>query len=297
MAAGMGSRYGGLKQIDPIGPNGEVIIDYSIYDAKCAGFEDVICIIKHSIEEDFKAIMNRGAAKHMNIKYAFQDMEDIPEGFTIPEGREKPWGTGHAILAVRDMVDSPFLIINADDYYGSEVFKTMYNYLAEAKDGKKYNFCMAGYKVCNTITDKGTVTRGICKQRCGRLSEIRETAGIGYYEDFIGYPDPESKELVKLDPDTLVSMNMFGFTPAILKELKERFPKALESIIKEDPLKGEFFIPKVVGDLIAEGKAGVKVLPCTDQWQGVTYKEDKPVVAAAMKKKAADGSYPEKLWD
>lgn len=295
MAAGMGSRYGGLKQMDPIGPEGEVIIDYSLYDAKRAGFETAICIIKHEIEEDFKALMNRGAAKFMEIKYAFQDINDIPEGFEIPEGRVKPWGTGHAVRAIRNMIDAPFAVINADDYYGPEAFKVIYDYLSNAEDGEYFDYCMVGYKVENTISENGGVTRGVCKGENGYLQKIHETPEISRREDGI-IRATENGEDYEIPEGTLVSMNFFGFTPSYVKELDERFPAALEEILRTNPVKGEFYVPFVVGSLVEEGKAKVRILDSSDKWFGVTYKEDRPGVVAAMKEKTTNGLYPAALW-
>ena len=296
MAAGMGSRYGGLKQIDPIGPCGEVIIDYSLYDAKAAGFETAICIIKHSIEKDFKAIMERGAGKHMNILYAYQDIDDLPEGFAVPEGREKPWGTGHAIQAARDLIDAPFGVINADDYYGKDVFKVMYDYLSKAKDGKYYDYCMAGYQIENTLTENGSVARGVCVTKDGYLQHLDERTKICWKDGKIHFTEDDGKTWDEVPVGTPVSMNFFGFTPSIITELKAKFPAALEKILATNPLKGEFFIPIVTSELVAEGKARVKVLPAPDRWYGVTYKEDRPVVVEAMRAKTAAGDYPEDLW-
>lgn len=296
MAAGMGSRYGGLKQIDPIGPAGEIIIDYSLYDAKAAGFETVICIIKHSIEKDFKAIMERGAARHMKVLYAYQDINDIPEGFEVPEGREKPWGTGHAILAARDLINAPFGVINADDYYGREVFKNMYDYLAKAKDGEYYDYCMAGYQIENTLTENGSVARGVCVTKDGYLEHLDERTKIQWQDGKIVFTEDDGKTWTEVAKGTPVSMNFFGFTPSIMKELKAKFPAALEKILKENPLKGEFFIPIVTSELVAEGKARVKVLPAPDRWYGVTYKEDRPVVVDAMQRFTDEGKYPKELW-
>ena len=296
MAAGMGSRYGGLKQIDPIGPAGEIIIDYSLYDAKKAGFETVICIIKHSIEKEFKEIMERGAAKHLNILYAYQEIGDIPEGFEVPEGREKPWGTGHAILAARDLIDAPFGVINADDYYGREVFKNMYKYLKKAKDGEFYDYCMAGYQIENTLTENGSVARGVCVTKDGYLEHLDERTKIQWQDGKIVFTEDDGQTWTEVPAGTPVSMNFFGFTPSIMTELKQKFPPALEKILATNPLKGEFFIPIVTSELVAEGKAKVKVLPAPDRWYGVTYKEDRPVVVAAMQKMTDEGKYPAELW-
>ena len=297
MAAGMGSRYGGLKQIDGMGPNGEIIIDYSLYDAKRAGFEKVICIIKHEIEEDFKAIMNRGAAKHLDIEYAYQRLDDLPEGYEVPEGREKPWGTSHAIRAARDLVDSPFAVINADDYYGTEVYKTMYDYLskAEDKDGV-YDFSMMGYKLENTLTEAGTVARGVCVDKDGYLTEIEERLKIGWKDGKIAYTEDDGKTWTEVPMGTTVSMNFFGFTPALMKELDDRFPAFLDKALKENPLKGEYLIPRTVGDLVNEGKATVRILPSEDKWFGVTYHEDKEAFVKAINEKIKEGVYPENLW-
>ena len=297
MAAGMGSRYGGLKQIDGMGPNGEIIIDYSLYDAKRAGFEKVICIIKHEIEEDFKAIMNRGAAKHLDIEYAYQRLDDLPEGYEVPEGREKPWGTSHAIRAARDLVDSPFAVINADDYYGTEVYKTMYDYLskAEDKDGV-YDFSMMGYKLENTLTEAGTVARGVCVDKDGYLTEIEERLKIGWKDGKIAYTEDDGETWTEVPMGTTVSMNFFGFTPSLMKELDDRFPAFLDKALKENPLKGEYLIPRTVGDLVSEGKATVRILPSEDKWFGVTYHEDKEAFVKAINEKIKDGVYPENLW-
>ncbi len=297
MAAGMGSRYGGLKQIDGMGPNGEIIIDYSLYDAKRAGFEKVICIIKHEIEEDFKAIMNRGAAKHLDIEYAYQRLDDLPEGYEVPEGREKPWGTSHAIRAARDLVDSPFAVINADDYYGTEVYKTMYDYLskAEDKDGV-YDFSMMGYKLENTLTEAGTVARGVCVDKDGYLTEIEERLKIGWKDGKIAYTEDDGETWTEVPMGTTVSMNFFGFTPALMKELDDRFPAFLDKALKENPLKGEYLIPRTVGDLVSEGKATVRILPSEDKWFGVTYHEDKEAFVKAINEKIKEGVYPENLW-
>ena len=297
MAAGMGSRYGGLKQIDGMGPNGEIIIDYSLYDAKRAGFETVVCIIKHEIEDDFKAIMNRGAARHLNIEYAYQQLYDLPEGYEIPEGREKPWGTSHAIRAARDLVDGPFAVINADDYYGPGVYKTMYDYLctAEDKDGV-YDFSMMGYKLENTLTEAGTVARGVCVEKDGYLTDIEERLKIGWKDGKIAYTEDDGESWTEVPEGTTVSMNFFGFTPAIMKELDERFPAFLDEALKKNPMKGEYLIPKTVGELIHEGKATVRILPSEDKWFGVTYKQDKEAFVKAINEKIEAGEYPADLW-
>jgi len=297
MAAGMGSRYGGLKQMDPIGTNGELIIDFSLYDAYLAGFETVICIIKKEIEVDFKALMLRGAAKKMNILYAYQEIDNVPKGTNIPLDRTKPWGTGHAVLQIKDMVAGPFAVINADDYYGRDAFVSMYNYLLEASDKNTYDYCMIGYSIEKTLTENGHVARGVCNQNQeGYLTDIQERAKVQRNNDLIQYCD-EFDTWVTIPSGTLVSMNFFGFTMSFLRELEARFPDALKNILINNPLKGEFFVPLVVGELVREVKTSVKVLPSLDKWYGVTYKEDKPIVMAAMKEKKDNADYPKSFWD
>ena len=297
MAAGMGSRYGGLKQIDPIGTNGEIIIDFSLYDAKRAGFETVVCIIKHEIEEDFKALMERGAARNMDIRYAYQELTDIPEGFEIPEGRVKPWGTSHAILAARDIIDGPFAVINADDYYGPKAFQIMYDYLCNAKDGAQYDYCMAAYRIENTLTENGSVARGVCRvDEEGRLTGIDERLKIQWKDGKIQFTEDNGESWTEVPAGTLVSMNLFGFTESFMGELKARLAPDLERILRENPLKGEYLLPVTVSHLLEEGKAHVTVLDCPEKWYGVTYREDRPAIVAAMKAKKEAGEYPEALW-
>lgn len=297
MAAGMGSRYGGLKQMDPIGPDGEVILHYSIFDARRAGFKRVIFLIKHEIEEDFKRLVGSKVEPHMEVKYAFQQLEKIPAPFTVPEGRVKPWGTGHAVLCCKEYIDAPFLVINADDYYGVGAFKTAYEALANREDGEKQNWMMVGYHLHNTLTDNGHVARGVCevgedgllKSICERTHIIKTCDGALFTEDGQHY------EL--LPEGTLVSMNMFGFTPSLAEELEKGFPAFLEKTMAENPLKGEYFLPTVVGNQLAKGEATVEVLPSRDKWYGVTYQDDKPVVMAALRQMAEEGLYPAPLWN
>ncbi len=296
MAAGMGSRYGGLKQMDPIGSNGELIIDFSLYDAYLAGFETVVCIIKKEIENDFKALMNNGAAKKMNILYAYQEVENVPAGTSVPSERTKPWGTGHAVLQVKDMISGPFAVINADDYYGREAFASVYDYLCTAEDKETYDFCMIGYSIENTLTENGHVARGVCNQtEEGYLSDIQERTKIQKNNGLIQYTQ-DDKNWTTIPEGTLVSMNFFGFTQSFLEELDHRFPEVLKTILQTNPVKGEFYVPLVVGELVKEKKARVKVLPSKDQWYGVTYREDKPLVVAALNEKKKTGEYPENFW-
>ncbi len=297
MAAGMGSRYGGMKQIDPVGPNGEVIIDYSIYDARRAGFETVVFVIKHEIEDAFKSAIGDRMSKIMNVKYAFQQLDNLPAGFTVPEGREKPWGTCHAILAAKDVIDGPFAVINADDYYGPEAFKVMYDYLSTHEDGTFYDYCMVSYLLKNTVSENGSVARGVCVPTDdGCLANVTERTRIETFEDgSIRYTE-DGENWVTLPGDTPVSMNLWGFSKSFLVEAEQRFAAWLEKNVPLNPMKCEYFLPLVVSALIDENKAKVKVLQSTDKWYGVTYKEDKPVVVAAIQQKIEDGLYPANLW-
>ena len=298
MAAGMGSRYGGLKQIDPVDEYGHMIIDFSLYDAKQAGFEKVVFIIKKENEEIFKEVIGSRIAEYMEVAYVFQDLQNIPEGFTVPEGRVKPWGTGHAVLGCIDIVDGPFAVINADDYYGRKAFQVIYDYLASHEDDDKYRYTMVGYRLENTVTDNGHVARGICTtNEAGELIAIHERTRIEKHADGIAYTEDEGATWTTVPGNTLVSMNMWGFTESILKELQKHFPAFLEKGIRENPLKCEYFLPEVVSGLLADGKATVAVLSSSDKWYGVTYKEDKPVVVAAIRSMKDRGIYPEKLWE
>lgn len=297
MAAGMGSRYGGLKQIDAISDQGEIILDFSLYDAMMAGFEDVVFVIKKENEEDFRALIDERAGKHLNVKYAFQDINDLPEGYSVPEGRVKPWGTGHAVMSARKVVDGPFVVINADDYYGAGAFQSIFDYLSHAEDGDKYNFCMVGYNLEKTLTENGHVARGICTvDERGMLDDIVERTKIMRRGDEIQFTEDDGETWTSLPEGTTVSMNFWGFTNSFLKELEAGFPAFLDKALAENPLKGEYFLPAVVDKLIKEGRAEAKVLKSDDRWYGVTYKEDKPGIVAALQSMKDKGLYPEKLW-
>lgn len=298
MAAGMGSRYGGLKQIDPVGPGGEIILDYSVYDAAEAGFDKVIFVIKHEIEEDFRSITDGRYDDKIKVEYAFQDMDDLPCGFGVPEGRVKPWGTGQAVLACRKLVDGPFAVINADDYYGKETFRLVHSELIkEDAASDKYKFCMVGFRVENTLTENGSVARGVCQTDInGYLTDIVERTKIAINGGKIQFTEDDGATWTDIPEGTTVSMNCWGFSTEMMTELEQRFAPFLEKGIKENPLKCEYFIPLVVDQLLKENKAEVKVLETTEKWYGVTYKEDKEFVKQALIGKVKDGIYPEKLW-
>ncbi len=293
MAAGMGSRYGGLKQIDTVDAEGHIIIDFSIYDAIKAGFKDVTFIIKKEIEKDFREVMDKHLlGKAVNVKYVYQELDKLPEGYTVPDGRRKPWGTAHAIACCLGTVDAPFAVINADDYYGAHAFEKMYDFLKNTNDDGKYHYAMVGYLIKNTVTEQGTVSRGVCESdENSMLTGIVERTKIGTKNGNIYYTEDGTD--YDLDPDTIVSMNLWGFTPSYIEECNKRFASFLDENLPKNPEKCEFFLPTVVANLIAEGKADVKVLDNSDKWYGVTYKEDKEEVVNAFRELKANGVYPE----
>ena len=297
MAAGMGSRYGGLKQMDPVGAHGEIIIDYSLFDARRAGFKRVCFIIKHEIEADFKAIVGNHIEKYFEVSYAFQQLDCLPEGFVTPEGRVKPFGTAHAVLCAAPFLDAPFAAINADDYYGKTALKKIYDFLATAQDGEKYAYCMVAYNMGNTVTENGSVARGICETDAeGFLTCVTERTRIEQYEGGIHYLDDDGESWVDVAADTPVSMNMWGFTGGFMDELKAQFPVFLTETMPKNPEKAEMFLPSAVSKLIDDGKATVKVLRTADKWYGVTYAADKPTVIAALQALTQQGLYPDGLW-
>lgn len=297
MAAGMGSRYGGLKQIDPVDEQGDIIMDFSIYDAIKAGFEKVVFIIKRENEADFREAIGNRISKQIEVSYVFQELTNLPEGFTVPEGRVKPFGTGHAILSCIDEVDGPFAVINADDYYGAHAFREIYDYLSNHEDDEKYRYCMVGYILGNTLTDNGHVARGVCTtDDSGYLKDICERTHIERRGEGAVFTEDDGATWVDISVDSVVSMNMWGFSRSILKELQERFSKFLETGLETNPLKCEYFLPSVVGELLEEDKATVEVLKSEDKWYGVTYKEDKAVVTAAIQGMKDAGIYPQYLW-
>lgn len=298
MAAGMGSRYGGLKQIDPVDEQGNIIIDFSIYDAVKAGFKTIVFIIKHQIEEEFKRSIGDRIGKYVNVKYVFQELDKLPEGYSIPEGRIKPFGTGHAILCAKDSIEGPFAVINADDYYGRHAFETIYNFLTSNEDDDKYRYAMVGYELHNTLTENGHVARGVCVvDDNSELVTINERTRIEKHGEDAEYTEDDGASWVKLPEDSLVSMNMWGFTNSLMGELEKRFIKFLDEDLPKNPEKAEYFLPFVVDELLQEGKATAKVLPTPDVWHGVTYKEDKPQVMAAIKELKDSGMYPDVLWE
>lgn len=298
MAAGMGSRYGGLKQIDPVDDEGHIIMDFSMYDAKRAGFEKVIFIIKRENEADFRSAVGDRISAYMDVEYAFQDIDNLPVGYQVPEGRTKPWGTAHAVLSCIDQVEGPFAVINADDYYGRQAFQLIYDYLSTHEDDEKGRYTMVGYQLGNTVTDNGHVARGICEiDSAGDLTEVNERTHIEKRDGGIAFTEDDGATWTPVSAEVIVSMNMWGFTRSILEEIREGFPAFLEEGLKSNPMKCEYFLPSVVSKMLEENRAAVAVLHSSDKWYGVTYKEDKPVVVAAMKKMKADGLYPEHLWE
>ena len=297
MAAGMGSRYGGLKQMDPVGPGGETILDYSVFDARRAGFKRVVFLIKHAIEEDFRRLVGDRISRHMEVSYAFQELDRLPAGYRVPEGRVKPYGTGHAVLCCSELIDAPFAAINADDYYGPHAFQAAYEELKKAPEGGKERFFMVAYRLKNTLTENGYVARGVCEANPdGTLKDIHERTHIISTCDGPLYTE-DGETYRKLSPDSPVSMNMWGFTPALVRELEARFPAFLNTTLKENPLKGEFFLPFVVNELLEEGRATVRLLSSEDRWWGVTYQEDRPQVKAALRRLSEEGLYPSPLWE
>lgn len=297
MAAGLGSRYGGLKQMDPISSEGEIILDFSLYDAVMAGFKKVVFVIKKEIEEDFKKLIEGRASKYIDVKYAIQSLDDLPEGYKAPEGRVKPWGTCHAVLACRKIVGGPFAVINADDYYGPGAFHSVYDFLSTAEDDGKYRYCMVGYMLEKTLTENGSVARGVCSEtEDGFLKDIHERTKIMWHDGGIAYTEDDGNTFVPLKKGTPVSMNVWGFTESFLREAEARFPAFLDKALSENPLKEEYPLPGVVDQLLKENRATVRMLKSQDKWYGVTYKEDKEDVVNALQAMKDAGLYPEKLW-
>lgn len=298
MAAGMGSRYGGLKQIDPVDKEGHIIMDFSIFDAVKAGFEKVVFIIKKENEQDFRSAIGDRLSEKIKVSYVFQELTNLPEGYVVPEGRVKPWGTGHAIMSCMGEIDGPFVVINADDFYGSHAFQVAYDYLTTHQDEEGiYRYMMVGYRLENTLTDNGHVARGVCEMDAqGYLADIHERTHIEKRGNGAAYTEDEGKTWIPISGDATVSMNMWGFSESILGELQSRFSAFLEENLEKNPLKCEYFLPFVVDELLKEGRATVAVEKSQDKWFGVTYKEDKPMVMAAIQNLKDQGVYPAHLW-
>lgn len=297
MAAGMGSRYGGLKQIDPVDKEGNLIIDFSIYDAIKAGFHKIIFIIKKEIEIDFKKMIGERIAKQIEVEYVYQELSKLPQGYMVPEGREKPWGTGHAILCCKEKLNGPFAVINADDYYGSQAFEMIYQMLIHIPEDERYSYGMVGYSLENTLTENGHVARGVCEVGDGMLIKIQERTRIEWRGMEAAYTEDDGNTWVPLLKNSTVSMNLWGFGAGILPVLEENFQIFLEKEVPMNPTKAEYFLPYVVGSLLADNKASVSVLSSKDKWYGVTYKEDKETVEKAIENFKEQGIYPKHLWE
>ena len=299
MAAGIGSRFGGgIKQLEPVGPGGEIIMDYSIHDAMEAGFNKVIFIIRKDLEKDFKEVIGNRIEKVVPVEYAYQELDALPDGYEVTPGRTKPWGTGQAVLVAKGLVDGPFLVINADDYYGREGFKKIHDYMVNDMDTKAgvYDLCMGGFVLSNTLSDNGTVTRGVCQVDDSHiLKTVNETYNIRMTEDGLQATDEQGNP-VRISPDQPVSMNMWGIPASFLDELEKGFPRFLDSL-KEGDVKSEYLLPRIIDDLVQSGRARVTVLDTPDKWFGVTYKEDKQAVVDAVRKLIDAGVYKEKLYD
>lgn len=294
LAAGMGSRYGSLKQMDGVGPSGEAIIDYSIYDAISAGFGKVVFVIRHSFEQAFREVFTpERFGGRIAIDFVFQELDYLPEGFSVPEGREKPWGTNHAVLMAKSAIDTPFAVINADDFYGADAYMTIGRYLSTL-GGVKNHYCMVGYKIGNTLSENGSVSRGVCStDKSGNLTSMVERTAIERIDGEIRFTDENGVQQT-LDEQTLVSMNMFGFTPEYFAYSEEYFKTFLTQNIAK--LKAEFYIPTMVNKLVGDGTAELKVLSSSARWFGVTYKQDRPMVVARIADLVKQGVYPENLW-
>lgn len=298
MAAGMGSRFGGLKQIEPIDDQGQIIMDFSIYDAKQAGFEKVIFIIKEEMKESFEKNIGEKIKGHMEVAYVYQDINNLPPGFSVPEGRVKPWGTGHAILSAKDLVDGPFVVINADDFYGQESFIEIYDYLMENSKEDSYDYAMVGYELSKTVSDNGDVSRGVCSLDAdSMLVDIVERKKIIKKDGEILFTEDQGATWEGLPEDTVVSMNLWGFKKTFMDELDKAFAEFLEKGLKENPMKWEYYPTMVLARMIKNGRSRVQVLRTPSKWYGVTYKEDKPLVVEAIKNLKERGVYPDRLWD
>ena len=295
MAAGMGSRYGGSKQIDPISKEGDIIMDFSLFDAYRAGFRRVVFIIKEDFEEAFRQHVGERAGKVYETHFVHQELTDLPAGYAVPEGRTKPWGTAHAVLAARDVIDAPFAVLNADDYYGPEAFRLIYEYLTSKADATHH--CMVGFSIENTLSDNGTVSRGICRAAEGMLTDIEEHTEVGYREDGkIHGKDISGTDRV-IPEGSPVSMNLLGFGTAFVQVMKERFTESLDRVLEENPMKGEIYLPSMLNDELQNNRASMQVLHSGDKWYGITYREDRESVVNALAKMKQQGIYPQDLWN
>ena len=294
MAAGMGSRFGGLKQITPVGDRGEIIMDFSLYDAWRAGFRKAVFVIKRENEADFRALVGSRAERRMEVRYVFQELEDLPEGFSVPEGRVKPWGTAHAVRAARQAIDEPFAVINADDFYGRGAYAALYDFFAS--DPPAGEQAMVGYRLRNTVTEHGSVARGVCETEHGVLTSITERTRIEKRGDDAAFTE-DGEHWTLLPGDTLVSMNFWGFRREMMDAFDGRFPEFLRNDMPKNPVKAEYFLPSVADAEMRAGRARIRVLPCEETWHGVTYREDLPDVKAAVAALKAAGVYPESLWE
>ena len=294
MAAGMGSRFGGPKQTTPVDDAGHFILHYSLFDAHRAGFRKVVFIVKPGMEAEFAEALGEGVAAHFDVRFAPQALDALPEGYSVPEGRQKPWGTAHAVLCAAGEIDGPFAVINADDYYGVTAFQVLYDFLAADRPESEY--AMVGFRLKNTVTEHGSVARGVCEVENGLLRGVTERTKIVKKGDDAAFTEDDGETWTDLSGDTLVSMNFWGFTPLYLYELAKRFPAFLENKVPKNPLKSEYFVPSVVNAQLQEGSAAIAVLDTPDAWHGVTYPEDLPGVKAALKALTDAGTYPEGFW-
>jgi len=294
MAAGMGSRFGGLKQITAIDDQGQKIIDYSLYDAWKAGFKKVVFIIKHEIEDSFKEAVGKRMEEHFDVRYAFQEIDKLPAGYTIPEGRVKPWGTGHAILCAKDVIDGPFAVLNADDYYGANAMKTVYDFLAEERPDNEHS--MVGYMLINTVTENGSVSRGVCEVEDGFLKNVTERTKIYKKGENAEYTE-DDENFIELPGNSVVSMNLWGFQKSILDEFEKRFPAFLDTNLETNPIKCEYYLPSVANAQLEEGLGSIQVLETDSKWHGITYPDDLQALKDAIADMKAKGLYPDRLWD
>ncbi len=293
MAAGLGSRYGGLKQIDPVDSEGQIIIDYSIYDAVRAGFGKVVCVIKPEMEAEFREVIGDRISPYVDLRYAYQRLSDLPAGFSVPEGRVKPWGTAHAVRCARAQIDAPFAVINADDFYGATAYEQLAGFLSRPHAQNEH--VMVGYAIQNTLTEYGHVARGVCRVENGKLTEIVERTHIETRPGGAAFTE-DGEHFTFLPDGTVVSMNLWGFQPSMLASIEENFTGYLQKNLPVDPLKCEYFLPLIPNLLVHEGRATVTVLPTHEKWYGVTYREDMPRVRAAIDAMKRDGRYPQTLW-